>query len=228
MLSISASLGKNAILRYCSEGVVVPSSLQHNVFTTSQVDNIDHDPQSTSAVTSFHGTGISILQHPDFEGEGKQIDEQKVEVAKTRTVEALPSYYTDIHPFCLNENKFNVPGGPHHTFSNDESYVAINHNREQEWLNNVTAKLNEDTEESNESVSWSAYNAVKERESKKKIVPTNTVLLPLFRDQAHTIAMLKHAVDIVKKTTNFLNPNQTPVIHGDQPLYALLKQLQFS
>ena len=34
-------------------------------------------------------------------------------------------------------------------------------------------------------------------------------------------------MDLVKRTTPFLNPGQTPVIEVDQPLYAAGKQLQW-
>ena len=32
------------------------------------VDNIDHDPSSTTATGSFHGTSISLIQHTTEEG----------------------------------------------------------------------------------------------------------------------------------------------------------------
>ena len=76
-----------------------------------------------------------------------------------------------------------------------------------------------------ESVSWAAYHSRNERRSNP--VMTKTGLLPLFRDSAHTIAMIKHGADVIIKATDFFNPGQCPVIHVDQPLFALLKQLQF-
>jgi len=48
-----------------------------------------------------------------------------------------------------------------------------------------------------------------------------TSLLPLLRDQAHSAATLKHAMEKIRDTVAFLNPGQTPVIAADQPLYAL-------
>ena len=39
--------------------------------------------------------------------------------------------------------------------------------------------------------------------------------------------MLKHTMDIVLSTVNYLNPGQIPVIVGDQPIYALLKKIQW-
>ena len=38
--------------------------------------------------------------------------------------------------------------------------------------------------------------------------------------------MMKHAMILAKDGIAFLNPDQTPVIGADQPLYTILKQLQ--
>ena len=53
-----------------------------------------------------------------------------------------------------------------------------------------------------------------------------TSLMPLLRDQAHSIATLTHAMKKLGKVALF-NPGQTPVIAANQPLYALLKQIQW-
>ena len=45
------------------EDIVCPPALQKGLFTTAAIDNIDHDPSSTGAKSSFHGTSISIFQH---------------------------------------------------------------------------------------------------------------------------------------------------------------------
>ena len=55
-----------------------------------------------------------------------------------------------------------------------------------------------------------------------------TALLPLFREHANTPAMIHHAMMLVKKQTDHLNPGQTPVMTVDQPLYALAKEIQWS
>ena len=44
--------------------------MHHKVFTTAAIDNIDHNPSSTTAKESFYGTGVSLFQHPSFAGEG--------------------------------------------------------------------------------------------------------------------------------------------------------------
>ncbi len=42
------------------KGVVVPAQLQHGLFTVGALDNLDHNPSSTTAKGSFHGTAVSV------------------------------------------------------------------------------------------------------------------------------------------------------------------------
>lgn len=56
--------------RYNEEGAVCPTNLLKGVFTTGAADNIDHDTSSTTAQTCFHGTAISLMQHPEFSFSG--------------------------------------------------------------------------------------------------------------------------------------------------------------
>ena len=58
-------------------------------------------------------------------------------------------------------------------------------------------------------------------------VITSTALLPLFQESAHTVAMIKHSLDVIKTAVEHLNTGQTPVVAFDQPLYALAKQIQW-
>ena len=44
--------------------MVCPPRLKGSIFATAAVDNTDHNPSSTSSHDSFHGTGISLFQHP--------------------------------------------------------------------------------------------------------------------------------------------------------------------
>ena len=53
-------------------------------------------------------------------------------------------------------------------------------------------------------------------------------LLPLFSEKSATIAMVKHGMECLKQITNFLNPNQTPVMVFDQPLFTIAKYVQWS
>ena len=62
VLEISAKLGEAVVCQYVNDGVVCPPAQRMKLFTTSAVDNIDPNPSSTTAKTSFHGTSISIFQ----------------------------------------------------------------------------------------------------------------------------------------------------------------------
>ena len=60
------------------------------------------------------------------------------------------------------------------------------------------------------------------------ILPTATsCLLPLFQEDAATVAMIKHSLDIIKKLTDITNPGQSPVVAVDQPLFAIAKNVQW-
>ena len=52
-------------------------------------------------------------------------------------------------------------------------------------------------------------------------------ICPIFVDKGQSPSMLKHAMIPAKDGIGFLNPGQTPVIGADQPLYSILKQLQW-
>ena len=58
--------------------------------------------------------------------------------------------------------------------------------------------------------------------------PAINALLPLFLDSAHSVAMIKHSMEIVRAAVQHLNPGKFPILALDQPLYALAKQIQWT
>ena len=40
--------------------------------------------------------------------------------------------------------------------------------------------------------------------------------------------MIRHGMDVIGKTVNFLNPGQVPVIDCDQPIFAIAKKIQWN
>ena len=92
-------MGNSVCELFQRENVVCPPSLHGRVFTTAAVDNIDYNPSSTTSKESFHGTGISLFQHPTFEGEGVDrniVLAEESENGGYRSVMSLPSFYTDV------------------------------------------------------------------------------------------------------------------------------------
>jgi hypothetical protein len=124
---------------------------------TSAVDNIDHNPSATTATTSFHGTGISVFQHPvsptfsvsrTFEFKGQK--------PKSKAISCLPETYTNVKPAFL-KSKPNPPILQTPMSMSDLDYPVRNLRLEYEWLQFVSL-TNEVLDV--ETVSWSAYHTL--------------------------------------------------------------------
>lgn len=62
VMEISTAMNNRICEQYHDQNVVCPPNLQQGSLVTAATDNIDHDPSSTTATDSFHGTGISLFQ----------------------------------------------------------------------------------------------------------------------------------------------------------------------
>jgi len=94
------------------------------------------------------------------------------------------------------------------------------------WLQHVCVNVQVENEPVN--VSWSAFHAsceLEENATEKSCATSH--LLPLFQEDAATVAMIRHSMDIIMKVTELTVPGQTPVIEGDQPLFAIAKSIQW-
>ena len=96
--------------------------------------------------------------------------------------------------------------------------------KEQEWAD-VSHLFLWDELEDNCPISWAGYMAKQNEVPPTK--PAITGLLPIFEDKAASFPMLQHGMNIVSKLTEKLNPGQIPVITGDQPIFAIMKQIQW-
>ena len=220
VLEVSAQLGDATVSKYVEEGVVCPPVLRKGLFTTAVMDNIDHNPSATTATTSFHGTSISIFQHPTKENTGQERQQLKFEPEKVRSVPELPDTFTNISP-AFFQTKNPVP--PNTAIPKPPTDIlgpqlAL----EYQWLDKVIV-----TQEIDDAVNltWSAHHPSMKRSPEFEV--TITSLLPLLRDQAHSVATIKHVMQKVQDVTDFLNPGQIPIITADQPIYAVAKQVQW-
>lgn len=231
VLLMSADLANSAINHFDFVGAVCPQSLKMGIFTTSAVDNIDHDPTSTSAHTSFHGTGISLFQHPDVLYDG--IDQARAPLSKSnRVIAKLPNNYTSV-PAVVAIKAPSIPEINELKKPNSIVDVAV----ENQWCQHVCDVIsaaedldhpnNESTlnETENKHVSWAAYHATNQSENS---TPTAiSTLLPLFPDDSKSLSMIKHSMDVVQQAVHTINQGQTPIITCDQPLYKLAKDIQW-
>lgn len=111
VLELSTDLGNEVIRFYESEKAVCPPKLRGKLFTTAAVDNIDHNPSSTSSHDSFHGTGISLFQHADnnFSGILRDIPVSSDSSSKSKKIGNLPESYMTVEPVVLSRNDAAVP-----------------------------------------------------------------------------------------------------------------------
>ena len=225
VLEISSNLANTLCQIYEEEGSVCPLTLKNDIFTTAAVDNIDHNPSSTTAKDSFHGTSLSLFQHPTLENQ--ETDRPAVSYVERpvikKTMTPFPDFYVSIPPVVLRNAEPEIPQQKQIPNSSTESlHDAIK--AETDWLNTVKEN-NENETQSEAFVSWSAYYA--EYEADKDLISAISVLLPLISESSKSVAVIRHCIDVIKKSVNALNPGQTPVVGFDQPLFAIAKQIQW-
>ena len=74
-------------------------------------------------------------------------------------------------------------------------------------------------------LSWSAFSANKTGSPRTN--PDTTAMMPIFREDSRSAAMIKHSLDMIWKAVNHLNKGQPIVVALDQPLYAIAKRIQW-
>ncbi|KAM3625711.1 uncharacterized protein V6R79_016387 [Siganus canaliculatus] len=104
VLEISAQLGDATVSKYVEDGVVCLTVLRKGLFTTSAMDNIDHNPTATTATASFHGTSVSAYQHPSKD-KGEELRQLKFREEKEKTVPELPDSFTNVQPTFFTKKK---------------------------------------------------------------------------------------------------------------------------
>lgn len=90
------------------------------------------------------------------------------------------------------------------------------------WLQSVHQNIVDAS--TNYNISWAAYHA--------SLLPPQdptsaiSVIMPLFPDESKSAAMIRHSMDVIRRSVQQVNPGQVPVITCDQPLYTIAKQSQ--
>ena len=70
VLQVSTEEANKVINMFEKKGIACPLILNHDLFTTGSLGNIDHNPSSTSSCDALHGTAISVTQHAAHENTG--------------------------------------------------------------------------------------------------------------------------------------------------------------
>ncbi len=229
VIQLTTQQANQAISQFHHDGVVCPSVSKGKIYTTGNLDNIDHNTSSTSAQSSFHGTAISVTQHPTQLNFGTVLEnklQMTDEIVKMKTIMELPEEYSYVPPAFLCNDRPVPPTAKDEITQIPSNIMASEDKREMAWLKKVNELTKEETVTTPESISWSAYHA---NEQTSTIRPPAIIgMFPLFRENAHSLAMVKHGMDVIQKATQHVNPGQVPVITVDHPLYVLAKKIQWA
>ena len=99
VLCLSAEMGSWECQLFQAEQMICPPIIHGSALITAAVDNIDHNPSSTTAKDSVHGTGISLMQHPMCADGGVECGTVITGgSAVSRTVDHQPKHYTEVPP----------------------------------------------------------------------------------------------------------------------------------
>ena len=94
MLVLSTELENSVCRQFESDGVVSPTKLCSNIFTTFAVDNIDHNPSSRSAKSSWHETTIFSTRHLESDTDGIKRCFVQLAATASKVLQSLPKEYT--------------------------------------------------------------------------------------------------------------------------------------
>ncbi len=111
------------------------------------------------------------------------------------------------------------------TFTAASDLLAASREKEYGWRQHLCSKVNNQQLGENDYLSWAAYHASRQLPELCKVC--NITLLLLFKEHANTPAMICHSMKVLKRTPEYHNHGQTPVLTVDQPLYALAKKIQW-
>lgn len=99
VLDISSNVEAAVVTQYVEDGIIFPSLLQKQLFTSSAVDNIDHNRIMImlTARTSSHGTRNSIFHHSNSDNVGEKRGQLKVNAGTgVKKVPVSPEAFTKI------------------------------------------------------------------------------------------------------------------------------------
>ena len=138
--------------QYQANDVVCPTHWRKGLFTVGAMDNIDHNASSTTADSSFHGTGISIIQFPTASNTCTAIE--PVSTTATKGI-ILPQSYAVVPAVVLNQSRAAVM---ERICENITGNLVDGMLQEIKWLNN-SLDLLQSNWESNKPMTWASFHA---------------------------------------------------------------------
>ena len=224
VMELEDQLATSACERFKEDGVVFPACLRKGLFTVGALDNLDHNPSSTTSMTSFHGTAVSLFQCPTKEKSGQYLQPISIPPAGPHN-HCLPDSYACVPAVAMKASMVQVPACSI-TQLHNSSDLQEAETQENGWIKNALQLLDKENLYCQDTVAWAAYHA--SLQSPVHHPTALCALLPLFYEKAATPAMIKHGMNVQKIATEHLNPGQIPVTTVDQPLFAIAKFIQWT
>ncbi len=228
VMEVKTQVARAVCKRHDMDGIVLPTNLRLSVFTTHDVDNLDCNKTGNLSRGAFHGTCITATNHLSKENTG--VHRPAITLDPTdKSKPKLCDSYQIVPPVQMKNDDIFVPVN----VTSGDTNVQPSHSlvrgakvKDEAWISHVGDALEKGDLGKDDVVTWAGFNSqLMDDESLQP--PAEIGILPLFPDKAATPSMMKHAMEIVKKNTEFVNPGQTPVIGADQPLFAICKRLQW-
>lgn len=213
VLEIEESISEKQLAQFDSDGLVCPLQLRHDLVTVGAINYIDHNPSSTTAYGSRHGTAMTIMQHPTEHNKGQ--DRHEINADASRSTYDLPDSYTIVPPLCKATIQV-----PNITTQTSESNLHDAIGEENDWLASTS-----------ELVMHEKFMITRLCLGRHYTQPKNDhqllhqALFPLFIEKADSPAMIKHGMDIIISATRFFNPGQMSILACDCSIYAQCKYL---
>ena len=109
VLQFESNLATAVCENFQDKGEVVPAQLRHGLFTVGALGNLDHNPSSTTAKGSFHGTGIIMIQFPTLSNLGEKQNDIRLPLTENKKNHQLPDSFTAVPAVAFKTAKLSVP-----------------------------------------------------------------------------------------------------------------------
>ena len=178
VLDISNDMAIAAAQQYESDGVVCPLIMRKNLFTTAAVDNLDHNPSSSTSHGAFHGTGISLFQNRITESDGVMRDTSELQAGiPKKQIPPLPESYTNVPHVTMNKLHPIIPHVEGALTSRGQLVKSAIED-EKKWQNTTHRLSSNEVQSIDDPIGWSSFHANAQQQSNFDV--TITSLLPLF------------------------------------------------
>ena len=109
VLQLESTIANSVCQQFQVDTIVCPSQLRKQLFTCGTLDNVDHNPSPATALSSFHGSAISLVQFPQKNNIG--ICHEPLTLDRGFTVKklVLPQSFSVVPTVALNAATTSVP-----------------------------------------------------------------------------------------------------------------------